>query len=177
LQQTSDQPSAFGLEQSVMNGVPSATEQRPTRPAITSATEFQPSQVSTGETRRRQQGMSNRGIKPDREEIGCYKQAQPTESCLGTTDDGQLTTDAAEFSLFNPLLESLAALSGNDFRRIFRHSPIKRVKYPGWLRNLCVAMGNSGDPRFIPALRGLSQHADPIVREHAAWALACLQPS
>jgi epoxyqueuosine reductase len=175
LQRTSDQPSAFGLQQSVMSGVPSATEQRPTRSAITSATEFQPSQVSTGETRRRQQAMSDRGIKPDREEIGCYKQAQPTESCLGTTDDGQLTTDAAEFSLFNPLLKSLAALSEDDFRRIFRHSPIKRVKYPGWLRNLCVAMGNSGDPRFIPYLQRACEHPDPVVREHAAWALARLQ--
>jgi len=79
------------------------------------------------------------------------------------------------FSLFNPPLGSLASLTVDDFRRIFRHSAIKRVKYPGWLRNLCVAMGNSGDPRFIPALRELSQHADPVVREHAAWALARLQ--
>jgi HEAT repeat protein len=91
-----------------------------------------------------------------------------------TTDDGRRAIDA--FSLFNPPLGSLASLTEDDFRRIFRHSPIKRVKYPGWLRNLCVAMGNSGDPRFIPALRELSQHADPIVREHAAWALARLQP-
>jgi epoxyqueuosine reductase len=45
------------------------------------------------------------------------------------------------------------------------------VKYRGWLRNLCVAMGNSGDERFVPWLEQAAQHSDPVVREHAAWAL------
>src|SRR5207248_3618789 len=75
------------------------------------------------------------------------------------------------FSLFNPPLSALAEMSEADFRRAFSHSPIKRVKYRGWLRNLCVAMGNSGDARFVPKLRKLAAHADPIVREHATWAL------
>lgn len=74
-------------------------------------------------------------------------------------------------SLFNPPLESLASLSEEDFRRVFQKSPIKRVKYQGWLRNLCVAMGNSGESRFLPRLKNLHQHADPIVREHADWAI------
>jgi epoxyqueuosine reductase len=74
-------------------------------------------------------------------------------------------------SLFNPPLGALAAMNEDDFRRAFRRSPIKRTKYRGWLRNLCVAMGNSGDARFIPWLTGLASHADPVVREHAAWAL------
>jgi len=78
------------------------------------------------------------------------------------------------FSLFNPPLEVLAALTEEDFRRIFAHSPVKRAKYRGWLRNLCVAMGNSGDARFVPKLQELSQHPDPIAREHAQWALSQL---
>jgi epoxyqueuosine reductase len=87
-----------------------------------------------------------------------------------TTDNRRLTTDTAGFSLFNPPLDVLASISGDDFRRIFAHSPIKRAKYRGWLRNLCVAMGNSGDGRFVPWLEWAAQHCDPIVREHAAWA-------
>jgi epoxyqueuosine reductase len=75
------------------------------------------------------------------------------------------------FSLFSPPLEALAAMTEEDFRRIFAHSPIKRAKYRGWLRNLCVAMGNSGDARLVPKLQELSEHHDPIVREHAEWAL------
>jgi hypothetical protein len=87
-----------------------------------------------------------------------------------TTDHGPRTTGSAGFSLFNPLLDVLASISGDDFRRIFAHSPIKRAKYRGWLRNLCVAMGNSGDERFVPWLERAAQHSDPVIREHAAWA-------
>ena len=65
-------------------------------------------------------------------------------------------------------------MTEDDFRRIFAHSPIKRTKYRGWLRNLCVAMGNCGDPRLVPKLRELAQHPDHIVREHAEWALSRL---
>ncbi len=122
----------------------------------------------------------------------CFKQAattkvpqfhpimvEPTHPALSdggtpeqlTTDNGPLTTDTANSSLFNPPLDVLALISEDDFRRIFAHSPIKRVKYRGWLRNLCVAMGNSGDEKFVPWLEQAAQHSDPVVREHAAWAL------
>jgi epoxyqueuosine reductase len=91
------------------------------------------------------------------------------------TDDGQRATDPAGFSLFNPPLGAVASMTQEGFRRIFAHSPIKRVKYQGWLRNLCVAMGNSGDDRFVPWLERAVQHSDPTIREHAAWALECLR--
>jgi epoxyqueuosine reductase len=79
------------------------------------------------------------------------------------------------FSLFNPPLEALASLTEEDFKRIFPRSPIKRVKYRGWLRNLCVAMGNSGNQKFAPWLERAREHSDPIIREHAEWALKQLQ--
>ncbi len=79
------------------------------------------------------------------------------------------------YSLFAPPLVALASLTEDDFRKLFAHSPIKRAKYTGWLRNLCVAMGNSSDPRFLPKLQELAQHADLIVREHAQWALEQLR--
>ncbi|HKS97196.1 MAG TPA: tRNA epoxyqueuosine(34) reductase QueG [Terriglobia bacterium] len=83
--------------------------------------------------------------------------------------------EGRSFSLFNPRLDDLASLTEEDFRRVFAHSPIKRTKYRGWLRNLCVAVGNSGDRRFLPRLERLAQHDDPVVREHAQWALGQLQ--
>jgi len=91
------------------------------------------------------------------------------------TDHGPRTTDSAGFSLFNPPLEALASMSEEDFRSVFAHSPIKRAKYRGWLRNLAVAMGNSGDERLVPWLERIARHPDPIVREHAAWALERLR--
>ncbi len=91
-----------------------------------------------------------------------------------TTDKEPRTMDVLgeSFSLFNPPLDKLAALTEEDFRQTFKDSPIKRVKYRGWLRNICVAMGNAGEAGFLPKLRELTQHADPIVREHAEWAIA-----
>jgi epoxyqueuosine reductase len=97
---------------------------------------------------------------------------QPATVNRQSPSDSRLPTpDSRVFSLFHPPLEALASLSEEEFREAFRHSPIRRAKYLGWLRNLCVAMGNSGEPRFLPKLRELARHPDPLVREHAVWAL------
>lgn len=82
---------------------------------------------------------------------------------------------AASFSLFNPSLRDLASMREDDFRLAFSHSPIKRAKFRGWLRNLCIAMGNSKDSSFIPWLEQAASHEEEVVREHAQWALAQLR--
>jgi len=70
-----------------------------------------------------------------------------------------------------PRLSALMALTAEGFRRLFRKSPLKRAKRAGLLRNVAVALGNSRDPRAIPALkRGLAD-AEPLVRLHSAWSL------
>ncbi len=71
-----------------------------------------------------------------------------------------------------PPLERLAEITEDQFRAVFRGSPVLRVKYSGFLRNVAIAMGNSGDPKFRPALERLAASDDPLVAEHAAWALA-----
>ncbi len=86
-----------------------------------------------------------------------------------------LLSTTKPFSLFNPRLEELASITEEDFKRVFARSPIKRAKYRGWLRNLCVVMGNSGDRQFIPWLQAAADHRDPLVQEHAAWALRRLR--
>jgi epoxyqueuosine reductase len=101
---------------------------------------------------------------------------EATNQVYETTSLGQYTGEQVSsferaFSLFSPSLEDLASLTEEDFRRVFRRSPIQRVKYRGWLRNLCVVMGNSGDSRFVPWLERARKYPDPLVREHAAWAL------
>ena len=86
-----------------------------------------------------------------------------------------LLASTKPFLLFNPTLEELVSMTEADFKRAFAHSPIKRTKYRGWLRNLCVVMGNSGDRRFIPWLESATNNADPVVAEHASRALGRLQ--
>lgn len=74
----------------------------------------------------------------------------------------------------NPELIPLLKLTEEEFRERFRGSPIKRTKRRGLLRNVCVALGNSGDRGAVPALCEALHHEEPLVRGHAAWALGQL---
>jgi epoxyqueuosine reductase len=71
----------------------------------------------------------------------------------------------------SPALIPLLKLDDEGFRERFRHSPVKRAKRRGLLRNVCVALGNIGDPVAVPALTDALHDAEPLVRGHAAWAL------
>lgn len=70
-----------------------------------------------------------------------------------------------------PQLIPLLNLTDDEFRERFRNSPIKRTKRIGLQRNVCVALGNIGDPVAVPALANSLVGSDPLVRLHAAWAL------
>ena len=87
-------------------------------------------------------------------------------------------TTAAEFQpregLVNPALDWLANMTPEEFREKFRHSPIRRAKLTGLRRNAVIAMGNSGEKKFIPVLEELSASEDDVVAKHASWALAKL---
>ena len=78
--------------------------------------------------------------------------------------------------LLSPELAELAGLDDEGFRERFRGSAVKRAKRRGLLRNVAVALGNSGDERHRPLLESLARDADDVVREHARWALRRLQP-
>ena len=71
---------------------------------------------------------------------------------------------------FSPSLAELANLSEADFRHMFRTSPIWRSKYPGFLRNVAIAMGNSGQANLLEPLRRLSLHSDALVSKTAGRA-------
>jgi len=73
--------------------------------------------------------------------------------------------------LFHPDLRWLAQMDVETYRRTFRGSPVKRARYSGLRRNIAVAMGNSGNKEFLPELKKMAKDADPIVAEHAQWAL------
>jgi epoxyqueuosine reductase len=88
-------------------------------------------------------------------------------------------TDAAEFQpraeLVNPALEWLAEISVEEFRKSFRESPVRRAKRSGLRRNAVIAIGNSGERKFLPLLEKLSGDEDEIVRESAAWAIRAIK--
>ena len=70
-----------------------------------------------------------------------------------------------------PALLPLLELDDEAFRERFRGSPVKRAKRVGLQRNVCVALGNIGDPVAVPALTRVIESEEPLLREHAAWAL------
>jgi epoxyqueuosine reductase len=80
--------------------------------------------------------------------------------------------------LVNPSLEWLATLDAAAFNRLFRGSPIKRAKHAGFRRNVAIAMGNSGEERFLPQLEAWSTDDDPVLAQAAQWAMRRLhQPT
>jgi epoxyqueuosine reductase len=78
---------------------------------------------------------------------------------------------------FAPPLERMAALSETEFRSLFRDTPVSRAKYRGFLRNVAVAMGNSGLAKFQAPLEKLADSTDPLIAEHAVWAIGQLAVS
>jgi epoxyqueuosine reductase len=72
---------------------------------------------------------------------------------------------------FAPGLERMAGITEPEFRDMFRDSPISRARYRGFLRNVAVAMGNARLAKFREPLMKLAASEDPLVAEHAQWAL------
>jgi epoxyqueuosine reductase len=84
---------------------------------------------------------------------------------------GRLLQAHARRGLAQPDLLELLALDDEGFRRRFRDTPLWRIKRRGLLRNVCVALGNVGDRRALPALEKASNDPAPLIAEHARWAI------
>lgn len=70
-----------------------------------------------------------------------------------------------------PVLTEDMLLSSVEFNQRFKKSPIKRAKRRGYLRNLAVAIGNTGGEKDIPILEQAMQDDEALVRKHAKWAM------
>ncbi len=68
-------------------------------------------------------------------------------------------------------LRQLAVLTDHEFRTLFRNSPVKRIKRARFVRNVCVALGNVGTPEDLAVLNQLARDLDPLIAEHASWAV------
>ena len=63
------------------------------------------------------------------------------------------------------------------FKRRFAGTPMLRAKRRGLLRNVCVALGNIGDEKALPALQKVATGQEPLIAEHAAWAIEQIRPN
>ena len=76
-----------------------------------------------------------------------------------------------------PALHDLVALEEAGFRALFARSPIKRIGRGRFLRNVLIAIGNSGDAGLVAAARARLSDPDPLVRGAAVWAVRRLVPA
>ena len=84
---------------------------------------------------------------------------------------GSLMRAHARADLAQPDLLELLALDDAGFKRRFTGTPMLRTKRRGLLRNVCVALGNVGDATALPALERAAADPEPLIAEHARWAI------
>jgi epoxyqueuosine reductase len=85
--------------------------------------------------------------------------------------EGAIMKEHARPDLGTPDLLDLLSLDDAGFKRRFAGMPMLRTKRRGLLRNVCVALGNVGDTSALPALRRAMLDPEPLITEHARWAI------
>ncbi|MBC7980744.1 MAG: tRNA epoxyqueuosine(34) reductase QueG [Armatimonadetes bacterium] len=78
----------------------------------------------------------------------------------------------ARETIFAHKLRDFLEMDDHDFSRVFAKSPIKRIKRARFLRNVCVALGNTGTTEDLPALRTAANSSEALISEHAEWAIS-----
>ena len=85
--------------------------------------------------------------------------------------EGRLMSAHARRDLALPDLLGLLALDEAGFKKRFAGTPMLRAKRKGLLRNVCVALGNLKDPSALAALERAANDSEPLIAEHACWAI------
>jgi len=81
----------------------------------------------------------------------------------------------ARADLATPDLLELLRLDDAGFKARFTGTPVVRTKRRGLLRNVCVALGNTGDATALPDLETAARDAEPLIAEHARWAIGQIE--
>ena len=99
------------------------------------------------------------------------------DDCLNACPWNRFAQESRETAFFarrstnGMSLREYLDLTDTQFQALFRKSPIKRIKRRGFLRNVCVALGNVGGPSDLSALERAAADSEPLIAEHAVWAI------
>jgi epoxyqueuosine reductase len=88
---------------------------------------------------------------------------------------GALMKAQRRTDLENPDLVELLRLDDAGFKQRFAGTPLYRTKRRGVLRNVCIALGNVGDETVLPELERAARDPEPLIAEHATWAIGRIQ--
>ena len=121
--------------------------------------------------------IEHKGPIPEEFRVAMGDRIYGCDDCLDACPWNRFAAESREISflardaVFQKRLRDFLELDDEGFRTLFAKSPIKRIKRPRFLRNVCVALGNTGTFDDLPALQRAAADPDPLIAEHADWAL------
>ena len=121
--------------------------------------------------------IEHKGPIPEEFRVAMGDRIYGCDDCLDACPWNRFAVESREMTfharttVFEKRLRDFLALDDDGFRALFAKSPIKRIKRPRFLRNVCVALGNTGTREDLPALELAAADSDPLIAEHAAWAI------
>ena len=121
--------------------------------------------------------IEHKGPIPEEFRIAMGDRIYGCDDCLDACPWNRFAVESREMTfharatVFRKRLRDFLDLDDDGFRALFAKSPIKRIKRPRFLRNVCVALGNTGTAEDLPALGKASADPDPLIAEHATWAV------
>ena len=124
--------------------------------------------------------IENKGPIPQEFRKGIGNRIYGCDDCLAAcpwnkfAQEGREAKLAAREALRAPTLAELSRLDDAAFRALFTKSPVKRIGRDRFLRNVLIAIGNSGDAALVDEARRSLDDASPLVRGAAVWALGQL---
>lgn len=121
--------------------------------------------------------IEHKGAIPEEFRVAMGDRIYGCDDCLDACPWNRFAVESRELtfharrSVFEKRLRDFLELDDEGFRVLFAKSPIKRIKRVRFLRNVCVALGNTGTQEDLPALEKASADPDPLISEHASWAM------
>lgn len=121
--------------------------------------------------------IEHKGAIPEEFRIAMGDRIYGCDDCLDACPWNRFAAESREMTfharqtVFEKRLRDFLELDDDGFRALFAKSPIKRIKRARFLRNVCIALGNTGSTDDLPALQKAAADPDPLIAEHAAWAI------
>jgi len=124
--------------------------------------------------------IEHEGPIPEEFRVAIGNRIYGCDDCLAVCPWNKFAVAGREVKFFHredlvaPRLAVLAGLDDAGFRAMFAGSPVKRIGRDRFVRNVAIAVGNSGDSRLLPVARALAGDANAVVAEAGAWAVGRL---
>jgi epoxyqueuosine reductase len=125
--------------------------------------------------------IEHKGSIPEEFRVAIGDRIYGCDDCLDACPWNRFASESRELTfhartaVFEKRLRDFLDLDDEGFRKLFAKSPIKRIKRARFLRNVCVALGNTGTLEDLPALQRAAADPDPLIAEHAAWGVRRLE--